>query len=63
MAFLPLRAKPLDEPVRTGPAMRTGYGDMVVQMSDRSVLGPADVTDDELTKIVAEWLGADRRTR
>ena len=28
-------------------------------MADRSVLGPADVTDDELTEIVAGWIGAD----
>ncbi len=29
-------------------------------MSDRSVLGPADVTDAELTGIVADWLGESR---
>jgi hypothetical protein len=29
-------------------------------MPDRSVLGPADVTDDELAGIVADWLGEDR---
>ena len=28
-------------------------------MADRSVLGPADVTDDDLTGIVAEWIGAE----
>src|SRR5664279_5824949 len=30
---------------------------MVVQLSDRSVLGPADVSDAELAGIVAGWLG------
>ena len=30
---------------------------MVVQMSDRRVLGPADVSDAELIGIVADWLG------
>jgi len=35
---------------------------MVVQMSDRGVLGPADVSDAELTGIVANWLG-ERRHR
>jgi len=29
-------------------------------MSDRSLLGPADVSDAELTDIVADWIGADR---
>ncbi len=28
-------------------------------MADRSVLGPADVTDDELAEIVAGWIGAE----
>ncbi|MDP9219087.1 MAG: aminoglycoside phosphotransferase family protein [Actinomycetota bacterium] len=31
-------------------------------MHERSVLGPADVTDEELAAIVADWLGASRGT-
>lgn len=29
-------------------------------MTDRDVLGPADVTDDELTDLVTDWIGAER---